>query len=285
MEKINAQYSFKEILDLYKWRIYWINQASVKEENLNIEDKEDFETNLIQAAAWFVDRYKNLENEMEWIKSTDPHWEIIDYSMISEIRTHQATFLLKITKSFFRRDWFTWNPSEKLCLELHNSNGNPLSNKENEIWELMFLPFDWIFDLDHRWIEPRYQKHWMGTSLLKSAESFLSNLAETTKEDISIRADVGQLNVMLWFLKNWYKFETKQDEKHFNEIINWNPELCIWEDYYVFSKEIPFSERTASNRFNAKNVAFIKPISKRNESKEVIENIVQWLDFPTYIRS
>ncbi len=105
-----------------------------------------------------------------------------------------------------------------------------------------------IWKLQHRLVKPRYRGQKLGKLLMKILEKCLSELALESGREQTLVTNVGQLNVLDWFLKNGFEIE-KYDREKFSRLLSGDPQFVIKSaqkdlcaecprQWYIFEKEI-----------------------------------------------
>ena len=110
---------------------------------------------------------------------------------------------------------------DKITFRYHNEQGL--------IGEIQFLLMpDGTYHLNHRHVVENYRQQGVGERLLKQAEHTLQRLANRRKQPVEIFLQLGQRNVLQWFLKRGY--EPSVGHEDMVEAVLHHPEQFIFDD-------------------------------------------------------
>jgi len=108
---------------------------------------------------------------------------------------------------------------------------------------------DGRFDIPHREVLPRFRNYGVGDMMLKGCEALCNENFKNTGEGEYVDVDVGQVDVLRWFIKNGYEPVSYSDAINVRMILAGAEDLCIGNDYYVFIKQ-KYAEMQALNVHN-----------------------------------
>ena len=98
-------------------------------------------------------------------------------------------------------------------------------------------------------------------------------MAQNNQRSVDLTVHPWQIEVILWLLKNGYNFQTTEDEKRFQEIVSGADHLCLGEDNYVFTQDIPEEERVKENSKNSYLIKLVKNIPFKTDSIDIKQTI------------
>ncbi len=128
---------------------------------------------------------------------------------------------------------------EAIRFALHNAN--------EEICSIDCAPQQDGFEINHRYVQPKFRKQNFGSIILQACNGFVAEAADHEARSQVAFADVGQLDVMYWFWKNGYRPATNEDWEAFKKVLAADKELYMDEKYYIFEKNLPEGDKYFKN--------------------------------------
>lgn len=104
------------------------------------------------------------------------------------------------------------------------------------------------WEMKHRYVSESYRSQGIAPNMLHFGEAFLKKRAQETQIPQVMTAEVGQVDVLLWLLKEGFVPENGKDAGRINRILSGDPSLKIvsgppgkddgqTRDWYIFEKE------------------------------------------------
>lgn len=285
VEKLRA----KNIITLYKWRNTGkISHYQTEEplHKLDIPDIAVFQEKLIWLASQSASQYQEITPKSQgWFTLTkeSDYFKTYFFPLVSKLVDDSNEISLLMQKWYWI-DWKKWIIYESLLLELYELNLNEI--KKNELMQIpnnkqiTCLRFDFEtennYNLGHRITKFAYRQQGFATFILKAAEAFYQEIAQKNQRSLDLTVSPWQIEVMLWLLKNDYNFQSREDKSRFEEIVSGANHLCLGEDNYVFTQDIPEQERNKDNRENSYLIKMVKNIPFKSDSTE-IKQTIDWV--------
>lgn len=105
---------------------------------------------------------------------------------------------------------------------------------------------DGRFDIPRREVLPQFRNYGVGDMMLKGCETLCNENFKNTGEGEYVDVDVGQVDVLRWFIQNGYEPVSYYDAINVKMILGGAEDLCIGNDYYVFIQQ-KYAEMQALN--------------------------------------
>lgn len=141
------------------------------------------------------------------------------------------------------------------------------------------------FEINDRYVSPKFRKQNFGTGILKAAEGMTQASANDKKGAQTVFASAAQLDVIYWFWKNGYRPKTDEDTEKLQKVLNGDHGLYLTDRYYVFDKstseELKYATdkdtgeyilrqgRRILNHKNAFRIAFQKTFSNNKPVSDI----------------
>jgi len=91
--------------------------------------------------------------------------------------------------------------------------------------------------MPHRKVNPGFRGRGVGVMILNACEVLCKENCRLHKGGDCLEVDVGQIDVLRWLIRNGYEPVSYSDEINIRMIFAGAEDLCVGDDYYVFTRD------------------------------------------------